>query len=190
MENFAHIFKRLVAGALLAATFSGCGYKELPGLKEKAESSFRNMLIQYRLRADLVPHFIKLAEGTKTPGVLEVVKSVAEAQGRAVALDMPINQFDEKQMNRFQSFHFALDREVMKMLEAFDKDPKIAKNPEYGSLKAQLDRLSARVASAQQQFRVDGPAYNVRLAKTPEKWFNQIFYKFQPLPVLENSAAQ
>lgn len=172
----------------LSLFFSGCGYKELPGMKEKAETSFTEMLLQYRLRADIVPHFLKLVEDRKEPTWVSLVKEVREAYVSAAAMHVPISQYNEKQMNRLQSFQYRLSSELVKLKGAMDKDPQLAKSGEYASLKEQLDRAEQRIATARQAYMADGPAYNSKLVKVPEKWFNRWIYKFQPLPVLESSA--
>ncbi len=181
-------FRALLVVLSLLLTFSGCGYKELPGMKEKAEASFTEMLLQYRLRADIVPHFLKLVEDRKEPAWTTLVTEVRETYVSAAAMHMPISQYDEKQMNRLQSFQFRLSTELVKMRSAMDRDPKLAKSPEYASLKEQLDRAEQRVATSRQAYMAAGPQYNAKLVKVPEKWFNNWLYKFQPLPVLENSA--
>jgi len=181
-------FRKIAVGLALVFGFTGCGYKELPGLKEKAEGSFREMLVQYRLRADLVPHFLKLVEDRKEPQWQALSKEVRNAYLQAVGMDMPLSQYNEKQINRLQSFQYRLSSELVKMKNAMDNDPKVSKAAEYLSLKTQLETAEARIAGARQKYMADGPTFNAKLTKTPEKWFNNWFYKFEPLPVLENSA--
>lgn len=183
-----NVAKMLLWGVGLALMLNGCGYKELPKLKQDAEGSFKEMLMQYRLRADLVPHFIKVATSQKvSPNNQKVLDELSKAHQNAVAMDMPMDKFDEKQMFRLQSFQYELSRRLTQMITIFEKIPAIQSDGEYQSLKAQLDRIEARIAVARQDFMMKGPKYNSRLAMTPEKWFNQFLYKFKPMPVLESS---
>lgn len=149
---------------------------------------YRELLLQYRLRADIVPHLLKLVEGQKESTWVSLVKEVRGACVSAAAMHVAISQYNEKQMNRLQSFQYRLSSELVKLKSAMDHDPQLAKSGEYASLKEQLDRAEQRIATARQAYMADGPAYNSKLAKTPRKWFNQWIYKFQPLPVSENSA--
>lgn len=180
--------RNVALGLALIFGFGGCGYKELPGLKEKAEASFREMLMQYRLRADLVPHFLKLVENRQDAGWPALSKEVRNAYVQAVGMDMPLSQYNEKQINRLQSFQYRLSSELVKMKNAMEADAKVSRDAEYLSLKTQLETAEARIAGARQKYMADGPGFNSRLTKLPEKWFNGWFYKFEPLPVLENSA--
>lgn len=172
-----------LAGALFLSV--GCGYKELPGLKSEADKSFKNVLLEYRLRADLVPHFMKLIEGRKEPAMTALHAQLSKAHADAVGIDIPAEKFDERQINRMASFQYVLSSELVKMKEALDNDAHISKNGEYQSLKEQLGRAEARIAAARQKFMVDGPSLNARLSKIPEKWFNSWLYKYEPVPALQ-----
>lgn len=183
MKSWFNTVRLLLIGFVLMGL--GCGFKELPGLKTEADKSFKSVLLEYRLRADLVPHFMKLIEHRKEAAFSALHSQLAKAHADAVGVDMPAEKFDERQINRLASFQYALSSELVKMKEVMDRDPQLAKNGEYQSLKEQLGRAEARIAAARQKFMVDGPNLNARLSKIPEKWFNSWLYKYEPVPALQ-----
>lgn len=175
---------RLVLCGLIFA-LAGCGFRELPGLKAHADAAFKEVMLQYRLRADLVPHFLKLIEGRKESTWLKLSEDLKRAHGNAIGVDMGLDKMDERQANRMASFQYQLSRELENMKTAMESDGKIKQNGEYASLKEQLQRAEVRIASARQRYMAEGPTFNQRIAKGVGKWANKWLYKFEPAPVLQ-----
>ncbi len=176
-------FRLVLAGLMIF--LGGCGFRELPGLKQRADDSLKEVMLQYRLRADLVPHFLKLIENRKEPAWVKLRDEVGKAHGNAIGADVALDKLDERQMNRMASFQYQLSTQLVNLKRAFDADPKLKANGEYASLKGQLERAEVRIASARQRYMAEGPLFNTRLTKGIEKWANKWFYKFEPVPALQ-----
>jgi LemA protein len=167
----------------LGLVLNGCGYKELPGMKEQTQSALKNVMLQYRLRADIVPGIIKLLD--QRSQYQKLLAEIKTAHGNAIGIDIPIQQLDERQMNRLASFQSQLSSQIARAIQILDADKQIAANPEYQSIKNQLAAADGRVAAARQQYLSEAPKFNARLSKKPEKWFNAFLYKFEPFPQLQ-----
>lgn len=179
------IIKRVVLASFVIVATTQCGYKKLPGMKGAAETSLRNVMIQYRLRADIVPHLAKLIEGKKESNWKTLHQELLTAHGNALGVDLPLNQMNEKQMNRLASYQSQLSTVITTALTTMEADPSLKKNPEFQSLKEQFHRADTNVASARQDYISKAPAFNLKLNKVPEKWFNAFLYKLEPLPDLQ-----
>lgn len=168
----------------MGLALSGCGFKELPSMKQQVQESFREMQVQYRLRADLVPHFIKVVEGHREfSGLVQELKA---SHLNAISMDMPIEKYDKKQMNRLVSFQSQLSGNLGRFITQITNDSRLSKNGEYLSLKEQLERYETRIHTAREIYDGKSVAFNQRLDEVPSKWINNFYYKFTPAPALEN----
>lgn len=168
------IFFAIVCG------LSGCGYKDLPQFRQQAELALKDLVMQYRLRADIAPHLLDLVKGRTEKPWPTLIGDLQAAYGHAVAMDLPLEQFNEMQMNRMASFQTAFSTSLNQFMAALEKDAKVNK-AQLLSLKEQLDRAENQIAVARQKYRVKAPAFNHSLNKIPQKWYNQFVYKYQPL---------
>ena len=163
---------------------SGCGYKELPKMKAEADEALKQVVMEYRLRADLVPHMLAAVKGRTDGNWPKIISEMQINHAHAIGVDMPIERLDDVQMNRMASFQAVLSNTLMTMMNALSNDSKVNKG-EVLSLKEQLDRAENRLAVAKQKYRDVSPVFNEKLNKVPEKWFNSFLYKFQPLHPLQ-----
>lgn len=169
----------------LASFLTGCGYKELPKMRTEAEAGLKSVMMEYRLRADIVPHLVQLVEGRKDGAWPQQIAELQKARAYAVGMDLPPSQLDEKQINRMASFQYALSSTLVQFINALDQDPKLQKKSELLSIKEQLGRAETRIAEARQKYMSTAPEFNERLKKVPERWFNAWLYKFEPLLILQ-----
>ena len=170
--------------AVLSLFLAGCGFKDLPKMKATTDQSLKAVVMEYRLRADIVPHLIDLVQDRKDSSLAKLVPSVQVAYSHAIGMDLPIEQLNEMQMNRLASFQIALGSSLTQLMAALGNDPKVNKGA-YLSLKEQLDRAESRLAIARQKYREEAQSFNERLTKAPTKWYNRYHYKYQPFSDLQ-----
>lgn len=153
-------------------------------MKSEADQALKEVIMEYRLRADIMPHILELVKNRTDGEWPKLVSTAQMAHAHAIAMDLPLEKVDEVQMNRMASFQAALSTSLVEMMTALEKDAKVVKG-DYLALKEQVDRAESRIAIARQKYRDVAPAFNERLNKIPDKWFNTFMYKFQPLHTLQ-----
>ena len=154
-------------------------------MKDEGQKSLKNVMIQYRLRADLVPHLAKLIEARKEAEMKQLHQELVIDHGNALGVDLPLEKLDAKQMNRLASYQAQLSTTLVIAMKAMSADKTISQSAEYLSLKEQLVRAETRVAGARQDYLAKAPIFNVKLSTVPEKWFNAFLYKLESLPDLQ-----
>ncbi|MGE0763634.1 MAG: LemA family protein [Bdellovibrionales bacterium] len=171
--------------ALLGICFGllGCGIKELPKMKAEADQALKDVMVQYRLRADIVPQLLKLVEGRKDAVWAKQIPNMVQAHRQAVGIDIPPEQLDEIQINRMISFQTALSTALVDFNAALEADKKINRG-EHAAVKEQLSRAESRIAAARSRYQELAPHFNESLNQPPQKWWNQWFHKLKPALLL------
>jgi hypothetical protein len=175
--------KFLVAiGVLVAMTAAaGYSYRELLQLKGSSDEALRQLHADYRSRADVASQILKLIELKKGTDWENVRTELSQAQEQALAEDTDQDGSDENQMKRLGKTQTDLTLTLGALFRAVDQDSSLTKNPECMQLMGQLIALNKKVAVAHATYQRSVADFNAHSEKIPERWVNDVFYKFKPL---------
>ena len=87
LEQLATWMRRL-AGVLVIAALTGCGYNDFQKLDEDVKGSWSEVLNQYQRRADLIPNVVATVKG-EANFEQETLTKVVEARAKATAAPAP-----------------------------------------------------------------------------------------------------
>lgn len=150
----------------------GCGFRDLPKSQSEVQASLQNLVVQNRLRADIVPHLMKEA---KSVGVQsEILARLEAAHARALSVDLRTDQIDERQMNRIASFQYALSSEIQSALSALET----TKSSRVSEFRGQFERADQAVIEARQKYQSTSSDFNQKLTSLPTRFWNNWYYHF------------
>lgn len=161
----------------LVLTLAGCGLNDLPEMRTQARAPFKELMIHYRLRSDVAIKLARMVE-KQYP---DLARAVQESQSKAMSVELSLDNFDERQANRFQSFQNFLSRDVAQLISKVESQGK-GKSFEFQSLKGQFERLDGRVLLLKREYLKIANSYNQTSQKFPHSLYNRWKHHLEPLP--------
>lgn len=159
----------------------------MPTSRTEANTARKELAIQYRLRTDLVPAFIRLAERVKgTEASLEVLHAV---HGQVLSIDLGQEDLSTKDFNRYQSFQIFLTQRLGELISLLEQKADPQMRAELESLKAMLQRQDQQILVARQKYILLARDHNQLMDSFPQNFYNWLVYKFTPLQNFDSSAA-
>lgn len=162
---------------ILSLILGGCGVNKLPEMRTKAKDPFKEMMIQYRLRADVALMMAKWAE-KDFPDAAQALK---ESRSKALSIELGLDAYSERQANRFQSFQNFVSRDMSQLIRQVEGQGK-AQDPEFQSLKGQFQRLDHKLVLMKREYLTLARDFNEQTKKFPHSLYNKWKHNLQPLP--------
>lgn len=169
--------KHYLAILILSLLVGGCGLNQLPELHSKAKDPFKELMIQYRLRADVALMMAKWAED-EFP---EEAKALSDSRSKALSVELGLETYDERQANRFQSFQNFLSRDMAQLVRAVETKGQTS-DGKFQALKGNFDRLDKKVVLLKREYLTVAKDFNETKKRFPHSLYNKWKHKLQPLP--------
>lgn len=182
-----HNLFKLTLITSLSFFVSACGYNDLPEMKIEASKPFEELLIQYRLKSDIA---YMISEKTKNYDDLKpIVKKIQKARSSVLAIQLNLNQYDDRQANRFQSFQNFLSRDVSLLIQKSQLISQLRTDQEFLSLRNQWNRLGQNLVLKKREYLQMATSFNSKKQSFPHSIYNKYVHKLDRLPIVGQLAS-
>jgi LemA protein len=156
----------------LGLTFSvmGCGPGDMPGLQERAQQAWNDVLAQYQQRADQVPPLVE-AVRKKAPAEHEVFTEIMAAYDEVVAIRNADGFLAEPE--RFRHYEQAqkrLSAALDTLYRTIERYPELAGDTALSNRLREFQRLEDRLVVARSDLISAVHVHNEALRRFPNRW--------------------
>ncbi|MCB0408353.1 MAG: LemA family protein [Bdellovibrionales bacterium] len=169
----------LILGSFILFGVS-CGYKDLPNLKEQAGAPFKELMIQYRLRADIAYNIAQIFKGEVS--LRPEVDAVLASRSKALSIQLSLEMFNERDNNRFQSYQNFLGRDCEFLIRKAQNLSKQKISPVFFSQRDQWERVNQKLVRLKRDYLKVAKSFNTKKQEFPYSLYNKLKFGYQPLP--------
>ncbi|MDX1961082.1 MAG: LemA family protein [Leptospiraceae bacterium] len=172
------MFSKTYSIILVIVLFTNCGFNRIQELDEKTNSSFAELLSQYKRRADLLPGLLEIVKGAAN-FEKEVLVEVATARSNLGSVKAsPELVKDEEAFKKFLSAQNQLTGSLHKLMGYTEKYPELKANQNFRDLQAQYEGTENRIEVARVRYIKSVEEYNIYIRQFPGiLWANAFGYK-------------
>lgn len=164
----------LLAGLLLAMSFSSCGYNTLVTLDENVKGKWAQVENAYQRRADLIPNLVNTVKGA-ADFEQETLTQVIEARSRATSVTVDPENLTPEALQQFQQTQDGLSQSLGRLLVSVERYPELKANQNFLELQAQLEGTENRISTERRAFNEATQQYNTAVRKFPNNIMAGIF---------------
>ena len=188
LEQLATWTRRL-AGVLVFAALTGCGYNDFQRLDEDVKASWSEVLNQYQRRADLVPNLVSTVKG-EANFEQETLTKVVEARSKATAIQATPELINNPEaFKKFQAAQGELSGALSRLLVVTENYPNLKANQGFQDLRVQLEGTENRITVARNRYIKTVQDYNVLARSFPSNLTAMVFrYEVKPNLAVANEA--
>jgi LemA protein len=170
-----------------ALSSSGCGYNDIQRLDESVQSSWSEVVNQYKRRADLIPNLVKTVKAFAQQE-RDVLTQVTEARARATSIQ--VDPGDAASLERFEAAQQEMGSALSRLLVTVENYPQLKSDANFRDLQAQLEGTENRISVARKRYIDSVREYNVQIRQFPVNLTAMVFgYDAKPQFTVENEAA-
>lgn len=128
----------------------------------------------YQRRADLVPNLVALV---KNYAEYEqgTILAVTEARAKATTTTVNTENFDEKELEAFDSAQDELGKSINRLIVSIENYPDLKASDNYLTLQAQLAGCEDRIITERKRFNEAAKAYNQSVRRFPSNLIAKMF---------------
>ena len=188
LEQLATWTRRL-AGVLVFAALTGCGYNDFQRLDEEVKAGWSEVLNQYQRRADLVPNLVSTVKG-EANFEQETLTKVVEARSKATAIQATPELINNPEaFKKFQAAQGELSGALSRLLVVTENYPNLKANQGFQDLRVQLEGTENRITVARNRYIKTVQDYNVLARSFPTNLTAMVFrYEVKPSLTVANEA--
>ena len=188
LEQLATWTRRL-AGVLVFAALTGCGYNDFQRLDEDVKAGWSEVLNQYQRRADLVPNLVSTVKG-EANFEQETLTKVVEARSKATAIQATPELINNPEaFKKFQAAQGELSGALSRLLVVTENYPNLKANQGFQDLRVQLEGTENRITVARNRYIKTVQDYNVLARSFPTNLTAMVFhYEVKPTLAVANEA--
>ena len=188
LEQLATWTRRL-AGVLVFAALTGCGYNDFQRLDEEVKAGWSEVLNQYQRRADLVPNLVSTVKG-EANFEQETLTKVVEARSKATAIQATPELINNPEaFKKFQAAQGELSGALSRLLVVTENYPNLKANQGFQDLRVQLEGTENRITVARNRYIKTVQDYNVLTRSFPTNLTAMVFrYEVKPSLTVANEA--
>ena len=188
LEQLATWTRRL-AGVLVFAALTGCGYNDFQRLDEEVKAGWSEVLNQYQRRADLVPNLVSTVKG-EANFEQETLTKVVEARSKATAIQATPELINNPEaFKKFQAAQGELSGALSRLLVVTENYPNLKANQGFQDLRVQLEGTENRITVARNRYIKTVQDYNVLARSFPTNLTAMVFhYEVKPNLAVANEA--
>lgn len=164
----------LLAGLLVAMSFSSCGYNTLVTLDENVKGKWAQVENAYQRRADLIPNLVNTVKGA-ADFEQETLTQVIEARSRATSVTVDPENLTPEALQQFQQTQDGLSQSLGRLLVSVERYPELKANQNFLELQAQLEGTENRISTERRAFNEATQQYNTAVRKFPNNIMAGIF---------------
>ncbi len=167
--------------------FMNCGYNSIVSLDEEVNSSWSEVLNQYKRRYDLVPSLVQTVKGYASHEK-EVLESVSEARARMGSIQAtPELIKDPALFQKFTKAQSDLGSAISRLLVVTENYPNLKADASFQGLMSQLEGTENRIAVARGRYIEKVKEYNTTIRQFPNNLTAKMFsFETKPNFSLEN----
>ena len=180
----------LLAGLVLAAGLTGCGYNDFQRLDEQSKSAWSEVLNQYQRRADLIPNIVATVKG-EANFEQETLTKVIEARAKATSFQITPEVLNNPQaLQQFQNMQGELSSALSRLMVVSEQYPSLKANQGFAGLRVQLEGTENRITVARNRYIQTVQDYNVLARSFPSNLTAMVLgYQAKPNFTVANEAA-
>jgi LemA protein len=188
LEQLATWTRRL-AGVLVFAALTGCGYNDFQKLDEDVKGSWSEVLNQYQRRADLVPNLVATVKG-EAGFEQDTLTKVVEARSKATSIQATPELINNPEaFKKFQAAQGELSGALSRLLVVTENYPNLKANQGFQDLRVQLEGTENRITVARNRYIKTVQEYNVLARSFPTNLTAMVFhYEVKPNLTVANEA--
>lgn len=173
--------------ALILISFSGCGYNSIQTRDEEVNSSWSEVVNQFKRRADLIPNLVNAVKGFADQEK-SVLEGVTNARAKATSINLtPEMLNDEKAMANFSKVQSEVGTSLSKLIAIAENYPVLKSDANFRDLQAQLEGTENRIAVARNSYIDAIKKYNIEIRSFPANLTARLFgYKTKANFKVEN----
>lgn len=153
--------------ALIAFSFSGCGYNTLVTMEESVNNAWAQVENQYQRRADLIPNLVNTVKGY-ADFEKSVLTEVTEARSKVGQTQLsPEDLSDPEKFQQFQNAQDQLSSALSRLLVVVEAYPELKANENFLALQAQLEGTENRISVERKRFNDAVQLYNTEIRSFP-----------------------
>jgi LemA protein len=161
--------------------FMNCGYNTIVSLDEEVNSSWSEVLNQYKRRYDLVPSLVQTVKGY-AGHEKEVLESVSEARARMGSIQAtPELIKDPALFQKFTKAQSELGSAISRLLVVTENYPNLKADAAFQGLMSQLEGTENRIAVARGRYIEKVKEYNTTIRQFPSN-LTAKFFSFETKP--------
>lgn len=164
----------LLAGLLVAMSFSSCGYNTLVTLDENVKGKWAQVENAYQRRADLIPNLVNTVKGAAN-FEQETLTQVIEARSRATSITVDPENLTPEALQQFQQTQDGLSQSLGRLLVSVERYPELKANQNFLELQAQLEGTENRISTERRAFNEATQEYNTAVRRFPNNIMAGIF---------------
>ena len=164
----------ILAGLLVAMSFSSCGYNTLVTLDENVKGKWAQVENAYQRRADLIPNLVNTVKGA-AEFEQETLTQVIEARAKATSVTVDPENLTPEALQQFQQTQDGLSQSLGRLLVSVERYPELKANQNFLELQAQLEGTENRISTERRAFNEATQQYNTAVRKFPNNIMAGIF---------------
>lgn len=164
----------ILAGLLVAMSFSSCGYNTLVTLDENVKGKWAQVENAYQRRADLIPNLVNTVKGA-ADFEQETLTQVIEARAKATSVTVDPENLTPEALQQFQQTQDGLSQSLGRLLVTVERYPELKANQNFLELQAQLEGTENRISTERRAFNEATQQYNTAVRKFPNNIMAGIF---------------
>lgn len=164
----------ILAGLLVAMSFSSCGYNTLVTLDENVKGKWAQVENAYQRRADLIPNLVNTVKGA-ADFEQETLTQVIEARAKATSVTVDPENLTPEALQQFQQTQDGLSQSLGRLLVSVERYPELKANQNFLELQAQLEGTENRISTERRAFNEATQQYNTAVRKFPNNIMAGIF---------------
>jgi LemA protein len=164
----------ILAGLLVAMSFSSCGYNTLVTLDENVKGKWAQVENAYQRRADLIPNLVNTVKGA-AEFEQETLTQVIEARAKATSVTVDPENLTPEALQQFQQTQDGLSQSLGRLLVSVERYPELKANQNFLELQAQLEGTENRISTERRAFNEATQQYNTAVRKFPNNLMAGIF---------------
>lgn len=173
--------KFMVLGILGLSLLPGCGIQSIPQAKNSVESTFAEVMNQYKRRADLVPNLVNTVKGY-AQHEQETLNQVVEARAKASSVQIDPSKLSESNLKQFGQSQGQLSQALGRLLVVVEKYPDLKADRNFRELQAQLEGTENRITIARQRYIEEIKNFNNLVTVPPTSWTNSLVWHYEKMP--------
>lgn len=165
----------VVLALAMSTLLSGCGYNQIQVNDESVNSSWSEVLNQYKRRADLIPNLVQVVQGyaAHEKDVLTQVTAARASIGGIKATPELVN--DPEAFKKFQAAQAEMSSAIARLMVVAENYPNLKADANFRDLQAQLEGTENRITVARNRFIESVKTYNIGVRTFPNNLTAMVF---------------
>ncbi|MBT3586505.1 MAG: hypothetical protein HN509_16475 [Halobacteriovoraceae bacterium] len=174
---------------VIVLSLSSCGYQEIEPTRIDINNGWREILVSYRERSDLIPHLnnlIRKIDNERTISIEEGVSLLVSSRIRAHKNSRGDLELSQTHIAKLQEGELALGKALATLLESCKDNRELHTNPEFIKMLRQFENAKVKIMLSHQRYRKGQLKIEGLLKKPPLSWINKFFWKYKSYPALSH----